>query len=128
LTTLVARFGGAAAVDAWVAGMPTPTMKAVWSQRPLTTEERASVVAFLAQAGVSQRPAEAIWQLAGLAGLGAVILLAVAALNWRKRLRFGVRGPMVAKPTTGHSDPRNGGWFTGPYHPGWKSQFKSERQ
>jgi mono/diheme cytochrome c family protein len=128
LTTLVARFGGAAAVDAWVAGMPTPTMKAVWSQRPLTTEERANVVAFLAQAGVSQRPAEAIWQLAGLAGLGAVILLAVAALNWRKRLRFGVRGPMVAKPTTGHSDPRNGGWFTGPYHPGWKSQFKSERQ
>jgi mono/diheme cytochrome c family protein len=128
LTTLVARFGGAAAADAFVAGTPTPTMKAVWSQRPLTTEERANVVAFLAQAGVSQRPAEAIWQLAGLAGLGAVILLAVAALNWRKRLRFGVRGPMVAKPTTGHSDPRNGGWFTGPYHPGWKSQFKSERQ
>jgi mono/diheme cytochrome c family protein len=127
LTTLVARFGGAAAVDAWVAGMPTPTMKAVWSKFPLTTEERASVVAFLAQAGVSQRPAEAIWQLAGLAALGVVILLAVAALNWRNRLRFGVRRPMVAKPTTGHTDPRNGGWFTGPYHPGWRSQFRSER-
>jgi mono/diheme cytochrome c family protein len=127
LTTLVARFGGAAGVDAFVAGMPTPTMKAVWSKFPLTTEERASVVAFLAQAGVSQRPAEAIWQLAGLAALGVVILLAVAALNWRNRLRFGVRRPMVAKPTTGHSDPRNGGWFTGPYHPGWRSQFRSER-
>jgi len=127
LTTLVARFGGAAAVDAFVAGMPTPTMKAVWSKFPLTTEERASVVAFLAQAGVSQRPAEAIWQLAGLAALGVVILLAVAALNWRNRLRFGVRRPMVAKPTTGHTDPRNGGWFTGPYHPGWRSQFRSER-
>jgi cytochrome c2 len=128
LTTLVTRFGGAAGVDGFIAGMPTPTMKAVWSQHPLTTEERASVVAFLAQAGVSQRPAEAIWQLTGLAALGVVILLAVAALNWRKRLRFGVRRPMVAIPTTGHSDPRNGGWFTGPYHGGWKAQFKSERQ
>jgi mono/diheme cytochrome c family protein len=123
LTTVAARFGGAAGVDAFVAGMPTPTMKAVWSKYPLTTEERASVVAFLAQAGVSQRPAEAIWQLAGLAALGVVILLAVAALNWRNRLRFGVRRPMVAIPTTGHSDPRNGGWFTGPYHPGWKARF-----
>lgn len=123
LTTLVARFGGAAGVDAFVAGMPTPTMKAVWSKFPLTTEERASVVAFLAQAGVSQRPAEAIWQLAGLAALGVVILLAIAGLNWRNRLRFGVRRPMMAIPTTGHSDPRNGGWFTGPYHPGWKARF-----
>jgi mono/diheme cytochrome c family protein len=127
LTTLVARFGGATGINAFVTGMPTPTMKAVWSPHPLTTEERANVVAFLAQAGVSQRPAEAIWQLAGLAGLGVVILLVLAALNWRKRLRFGVRRPMVAKPTTGHTDPRNGGWFTGPYHPGWMSQYRSER-
>ena len=119
------------ATVAWEPGArkqpPTPTMKAVWSKYPPTTEERASVVAFLAQAGVSQRPAEAIWQLAGLAALGVVILLAIAGLNWRNRLRFGVRRPMMAKPTTGHTDPRNGGWFTGPYHPGWRSQFRSER-
>jgi mono/diheme cytochrome c family protein len=127
LTTLVARFGGAAGADAFVAGNPTPTMKAVWSQHPLTTEERANVVAFLAQAVVSQRPAQAIWQLAGLAALGVVILLTIAAWIWRYRLRFGVRRPMVAKPTTGHTDPRNGGWFTGPYHPGWMSQYRSER-
>jgi len=123
LTTLVARFGGAAGVDAFVAGMPTPTMKAVWSKYPLTTEERASVVAFLAEAGVSQRPAQAIWQLGVLAALGLAILLAVAALTWRKRLRFGVRRPMMASPTTGHTGPYHGGWFTGPYHEGWKSQF-----
>jgi mono/diheme cytochrome c family protein len=123
LTTLVARFGGAAAVDAFVAGTPTPTMKAVWSKNPLTTEERASVVAFLAEAGVSERPAQAIWQLAGLAVLGAVLLLAVAGLRWRKRLRFGVRRPMMARPTTGHTGPYHGGWFTGPYHDGWRPQF-----
>jgi mono/diheme cytochrome c family protein len=124
LTEVVARYGGAAAVDSFVAGTPTPTMKAVWSQHPLTPEERANVVGFLTQAGVSQRPVQAIWQLTGLAVLGLVILLALAAFNWQKRLRFGVRRPMVAKPTTGHTDPRNGGWFTGPYHDGWKARYK----
>ena len=127
LTGVGERYGGAAGLNAFVAGTPTPTMKAVWSQHPLTAEERASVVAFVGQAGVSERPAEAIWQLAGLAVLGVVILLTVAAFNWRQRLRFGVRRPMVAKPTTGHSDPRNGGWFPGTYHPGWQARFKSER-
>ena len=48
LTTVVARLGGVAGVDAFVAGTPTPTMKAVWSKHPLTTEERANVVSFLA--------------------------------------------------------------------------------
>jgi mono/diheme cytochrome c family protein len=140
LTTVVSRFGGAAAVDAFVGGTPTPTMKAVWSPRPLTTEERGSVVSFLAQAAVTQRPAEAIWQLAGLAGLGVVILLAIAAWNWRHRLRFGVWRPMVSAPSTGpgafhrtiadesgqHRGPYSGGWFTGPYHPGWKARFSQQ--
>jgi cytochrome c2 len=127
LTEVVKRYGGASAVDAFIAGTPTPTMKAVWGQRPLTAEDRANVVSFLAQAEVSQRPAQAIWQLAGLAALGVVILLAIAAFNWSHRLRFGVRRPMVAVPTTGHTDPRNGGWFTGPYHPGWKARYTSKQ-
>jgi cytochrome c2 len=123
LTAVVSRYGGVAAVDAFVAGTPTPTMKAVWSQHPLATEERADVVAFLAQAAVTQRPAGAIWQLGGLAVLGLVILLAVAGWNWRNRLRFGVRRPMMANPTTGHAGPYHGGWFKGPYHDGWKASF-----
>jgi cytochrome c2 len=137
LTTLVARFGGAAAADAFIAGTPTPTMRAVWSQRPMTTDERANVVAFLTQAAVSQRPAEAIWQLAGLAALGLVVLLALAGLNWRNRLRNGVWRPMVSAPTTGpgafhrtiaderqqQKGPFHGGWFTGPFHDGWKARF-----
>ena len=123
LTTVVTRFNGAPAVDAFVAGTPTPTMKAVWSQHSLTTEERASVVAFLAQAGLSQRPAEAVWQLLGLTVLGVVVLLAFAGFRWRNRLKFGVRRPMMARPTTGHTGPYHGGWFTGPYHDGWKASF-----
>ena len=128
LTEVVKRYGGASAVDAFIAGTPTPTMKAVWGQRPLTAEDRANVVSFLGQAEVAQRPAEAIWELAGLAALGVVIMLVFAAWNWSHRLRFGVRGPMVAIPTTGHTDPRNGGWFTGPYHPGWKARYESKRK
>jgi cytochrome c2 len=136
LTEVASRYGGPTGLDAFVAGTPTPTMKAVWSPHPLTTEERANVVSFLGQAGVTQRPAQAIWQLAGLAGLGLVILLAIAGLNWRNRLRYGVRIPMVAEPTTGfggrhptiadergHRGPYRGGWFSGPFHPGWKARF-----
>jgi mono/diheme cytochrome c family protein len=123
LTGVGERYGGAAGLNAFVAGTPTPTMKAVWSQHPLSTEERASVVAFLGQAGVSQRPAQAIWQLAGLAALGLVILLAVAGLRWQNRLRNGVRRPMMAEPTTGHSGPYHGGWFPGKFHPGWMARF-----
>ena len=123
LTGAAGRYGGAAGLDAFVAGTPTPTMKAVWSQHPLTTEERAGVVAFVGQAGVSERPAQAIWQLGGLAALGLVVLLVVAGLRWRNRLRNGVRRPMMAEPTTGHSGPYHGGWFTGPFHPGWKARF-----
>jgi cytochrome c2 len=137
LTEVASRYGGPTGLDAFVAGTPTPTMKAVWSPHPLTTEERASVVSFLGQAGVTQRPAQAIWQLAGLAALGLVVLLAIAGLNWRNRLRNGVWRPMVSQPTTGlgafhrsiadeggqHRGPYHGGWFSGPYHPGWKARF-----
>jgi mono/diheme cytochrome c family protein len=124
LTTVATRFGGAPGVDAFVAGLPTPTMKAVWTQHPLTTEERANVVDFLlGQAGLSQRPAQAIWQLAALTVLGVVILLAIAGFIWRNRLKFGVRRPMMAEPTTGHKGPYQGGWFAGTYHGGWKERF-----
>ena len=56
-------------------------MKAVWTQQPPTPEERANVVAFLAQAGLAVRPTQAIWQLVGLTGLGAVILLLIAGFR-----------------------------------------------
>jgi hypothetical protein len=123
LTGAGAKFGGAAGLNAFVAGTPTPTMKAVWSRQPLTTEESASVVAFVSQAEVTQRPAEAIWQLAALTLLGVVILLAIAGFIWRNRLKFGVRRPMMAEPTTGHKGPYQGGWFAGMYHGGWMERF-----
>jgi len=52
-----------------------------------------------------------------------VILLAIAGFRWRNRLKFGVRRPMMARPTTGHKGPYHGGWFAGPYADGWKGSF-----
>lgn len=96
LTTVVTRFGGPVAIGAFIGGSPTPTMNAVWAQHPLRADERADVVAFLAEAAASQRAPQAIWQLAGLAVLGMAILLAGAGWIWRGRLRE-VRRPMIAR-------------------------------
>jgi mono/diheme cytochrome c family protein len=125
LTTVAKRLGGASGLSSWLAGLPTPTMKAVWTKQPPTPQERADVAAFLAQEGLAVRSASAIWQLAGLTGLGAVILLLIAGFRWRNRLKFGVRRPMMATPTTGRSTgPYHGGWFTGMYSDGWIGRFK----
>lgn len=97
LTTVVSRYGGVAAVDAFVRGTPTPTMSAVWRRTPLTDQERANVVAFLAQATMNQRPAQLIWKLLLLAVLGLAVLLGLASVVWRRRLAGGVRRPMIAR-------------------------------
>lgn len=87
---------GAAGLANVLATVPFPTMNAVWSQHPLTAEEQANLAAFLQQASVSQRPAEAAGQLAGLAVGGAALLLVLAQLYWRRRLTA-VRRPLVAR-------------------------------
>lgn len=95
LTGAFGKYGGAAGLDAFISGVPTGTMNAVWADKPLTPEERANLVAFLQEAAVGQRPAQAVWQLTGLAVAGLVTLLAGGHLIWRRRLTE-VRRPMVA--------------------------------
>lgn len=70
----------------FLATMPLPTMKAVWSARPLTPQEQSNVRAFLHQASVAGRPIEALGRLAALAAGGTVLLFLVAQLYWRRRL------------------------------------------
>ncbi|ABE64179.1 cytochrome c, class I [Nitrobacter hamburgensis X14] len=125
LTEVAKRLGGVTGLNGWLAGLPTPTMKAVWTKQPPTPQERADVAAFLSQEGLAVRSSSAIWQLAGLTGLGALILFLIAGFRWRNRLKYGVRRPMMAAPTTGRSSgPYNGGWFTGMYPDGWIGRFK----
>jgi mono/diheme cytochrome c family protein len=124
LTDVAKRLGGANGLSAWIAGLPTPTMKAVWSKQPPTPQERADVAAFLSHE-VAERSVAAIWQLAGLTGVGAIILLLFAGFWRRNRLKYGVRRPMMATPTTGRSSgPYHGGWFTGMYSDGWIGRFR----
>lgn len=101
LTPSYHKYGGDAGLASFLEGVPTPTMSAVWGPRPLTPGERADLRAFLAQASVSGRPIEAVGQLAALAVGGAVLLLAVAELRWRKRL-VAVRRPLLARARQDH--------------------------
>jgi mono/diheme cytochrome c family protein len=96
LTGAVARYGGARGLTAFLAGTPTPTMSAVWSGKPLSDQEQAHLIAFLAQATLEQRPVEALWQLTGLALAGLLVLLGLSHLVWRRRLTE-VRRPMVLR-------------------------------
>lgn len=95
LTPALSKFGEAG-LAAFLASPPTPTMNAVWAGQPLTPEEQASLQAFLQEAGVSQRPTEAVAQLAALAALVAVALLVLAQLCWPRRLR-GVRSQLLRR-------------------------------
>ncbi len=74
---------------------PFPVMNPLFSEKLLTEQEQADLAAFLQQA-VVKRPAQAIGQLAMLAGSGTVILFLLANLTWRRRLTE-VRRPMVGR-------------------------------
>ncbi len=96
LTGAVAKYGGPRGLAAFLSGMPTATMNAVWSGNPVTEQERADLIAFLGQATVEQRSVGAVWRLSALAIAGLVVVLALCHLVWRRRLTA-VRRPMVAR-------------------------------
>lgn len=96
LTGAAAKYNGSHGLTAFLKGTPTPTMNAVWAQEPLTRLERADVVAFLGQAPLEKRAAQAVGKLIVLAVIGWALLLGLSHLVWRHRLRA-VRRPMVAE-------------------------------
>lgn len=71
-------------------------MRAIFAEKPLTADEKDHLLMFLQSASVSERPTEAVGQLAGLAVLGTAVLLGLAHLTWRHRLHQ-VRRPMVSR-------------------------------
>ncbi len=96
LTGAYAKYNGDAGLTAFLNSAPTVTMNAVWARQPMTPQEQADLVAFLKQAAVTERPIDAVGQLAVLAVAGMIVLLVIAQLYWRKRL-VAVRRPMVTK-------------------------------
>ena len=76
---------------------PFPLMQAVYGPRPLTAEETSHLVAFLqniAQDEASAGSAKLPFPAAGLGGM--VVLLVLAGVIWRGRLR-GVRKPLIGE-------------------------------
>lgn len=98
LTEAYKKYGGDAGLASFLTSVPTPTMTAVWSKHPLTPQEIANLTAFIKEGAIAARPLDAIGQLALLALLGLLILVAIAAVYWRRRL-FGVRIPLVKRAT-----------------------------
>lgn len=93
LTQTFTKYGGAAGVGGMLAGLPFPTMKPIYDGRPLTAEEQAALTAFF-QASASQQNVDTTLLLTLLIVAGLAVLLLLAQLVWRGRLRS-VRGAMV---------------------------------
>jgi len=77
--------------------LPFPSMEPIYAQRPLTPSERADLTAFFAEVSGGQAvPFNKVLMLQ--AGAGAALLLILAAVVWRGRLRA-VRRSLVEKAT-----------------------------
>ena len=83
LTDAYELLGGQAGLSAWLANPPSATMTPIFSDRPLTEDEIADLVAFLADAPSQERPSNDVdWLLiAGIAGL--LVLIGGMAIAWR---------------------------------------------
>jgi mono/diheme cytochrome c family protein len=81
---------------AFLGSPATVTMNAVWKDTPLSPQEQADLFAFMKNASVSGREPQALLQIALLAIVGAVGLIALAQFYWGKRLK-GVRRPMLER-------------------------------
>jgi mono/diheme cytochrome c family protein len=95
LATAHTRLGGRTGLTAWLGATPTPLMRALYRAAPLTDDEVRSLVAFLEQP--DDVPATSAAALLAALGLGgSLLVLAGAALTWRRRFRA-VRRPLVAR-------------------------------
>jgi cytochrome c1 len=70
-------------------------MQKVYGERPLTAEEVSDLSAFLEWAAQNEQPAASRWYAFPAFGVvGAILLLVLASLVWRGRLR-GVRESLI---------------------------------
>ena len=69
-------------------------MRPIFTDKTLTEEEKADLLAFFQETVLTERSATVIWQLVGLSLAGTVLIGIVTHVIWRRRLG-GVRKPMV---------------------------------
>jgi mono/diheme cytochrome c family protein len=93
LTPAASKFGDAGLASV-LASLPFPTMSPIFASRPLASEEQAHLRAFVMQAAISERSPQAVGRLTGFAVGGAVVLLGLVHVSWRRRLTT-VRRRMV---------------------------------
>jgi mono/diheme cytochrome c family protein len=85
LTGVVGRYGGEAGMAGVLASLPFPTMQGIFNNRPLTPQEQADLLAYLAQSGGTQAASQAglnspwFWVIG--AG-GALVLFIVMTFFW----------------------------------------------
>ena len=96
LTGIYGRLGGAGLASV-LATLPFPTMRPIFQTRPLTQTERGDL-AVLFRASVGRQPVDATHRITMLAVAGVVLLLFLAGVVWRKRLKS-VRQAFVAAMT-----------------------------
>lgn len=107
LTQAAAKFGDAGLASV-LASLPFPTMSPIFARRPLAPVEQANLRAFIQQAALTERSPETVGRLTGLAVVGAVVLLGLVHVSWRRRLT-GVRRPMVEAQRAAAAPRRPGG-------------------
>jgi len=94
LTNVHGRYGEAGLAAA-LTGLPFPTMRGVYTEKPLTEAEAADLFAYFAQSSQeSSEPVNLSFVLIGLGGF--LLIMLVFQLIWRKRL-LGVRIPLVGR-------------------------------
>ncbi len=79
-------------VAAVLESLAFPSMEAIYTNRPLTEEERLDLTAFFAQSAEKQPPASQ--SLAGLILLGVIIVFTLVGLSGLRRFK-GARRPLV---------------------------------
>ena len=83
LTQVLAKYNGEQGLTSVLTQIAFPTMVPIYSGQPLTGQEAADLVAFLAAAPQAERPAGSVWRLTLLA-LGAIAAFAAFSLVvWR---------------------------------------------
>lgn len=91
------RLGGRTGLTAWLGATPTPHMRALYRQAPLTPEEARALAAFLESPNTGASRPSAVVLLAALGLGGCVLVILGAAFAWRGRFTA-VRRPLVARP------------------------------